>query len=254
MTRSKMYTAILVVLVVLGATALALANLSQSDVCTNANDTNNCTPTGNHGLIAPGYNGAGGHAGFDCKVCHYVGGRLAFEVNGPAYGPSLPAPYFDATAKTCSNIACHGVPAGTFSYYFPGNETDPDGYPIPELKTVTVYGNPGGTTPSWYTTGSGGCSGCHSNPPANGTSGSNVWHSGSHANNQNVGPTPPNACALCHNAPANVNSPIAQSEPIDLTKPYGAYRGVSPILILTLHGNSVYNVNARFRSQCFGCH
>jgi len=200
---------------------------------------------GGHGLPGHVSGGPTKHGRYECKVCHYVGGVLMFDPNGPAVAPGNPLPSFDASTKTCSNVACHGVPAGTFSYYFPGNEMDEDGYPIPELKTVNVLGNSGGTTPSWYATGSVACSACHANPPRFGTDGSNAWHSGSHANNQNVGPIGPNACELCHNRfENNVFSPIAQSS-----------NGVgTAILLPALHGNGIYNVVARFRSQCFGCH
>ena len=205
------------------------------------------TPTGAHGLPAYVAGGPTQHGKYECRVCHLVGGVLSFDPNGLAVAPGKPLPSFDAITKTCSNIACHGVPAGTFSYYFPGNEMDEEGYPIPELKTVTVYGNSGGTTPSWYATGSVACSACHLNPPRLGTDGSNAWHSGFHANNQNVGPIEPNACELCHNKyeiATNTYSPIAQSS-----------NGLgTAILIPALHGNGVYNIAARFRSQCFGCH
>ena len=219
--------------------------LSQADFCDDALSST-CTPTGAHGALAVNF--ATGHAGYDCKECHYIGGRLAFKpasAGGLAFIPApSPRPYFDATAKTCSNIACHGVPAGTYSYYFPGNEdADGDGYPDPELKTVNYGGTMGGTTPSWYTTGAG-CTACHGNPPANGSDGSNAWHSGNHANNQNVGPTPANACELCHNLPSNVNSPIVQS-----------VNGAGTVILQPgFHATGSVNVNARFRSQCFGCH
>jgi hypothetical protein len=203
------------------------------------------TPTGAHGLPVYVAGGPTQHGKYECRVCHLVGGVLAFDPNGPAVAPGNPLPSFDAITKTCSNVACHGVPAGTFSYYFPGNEMDEEGYPIPDLKTVTVYGNSGGTTPSWYATGSVACSACHLNPPRLGTDGSNAWHSGSHANNQYVGPIEPNACELCHNRFANnVFSPIALSS-------NGAG---TAILIPELHGNGAYDVVARFRTQCFGCH
>ena len=39
------------------------------------------------------------------------------------------------------------------------------------------------------------CTACHGNPPANGSDGSNAWHSGFHANNQNVGATGPQRTA-----------------------------------------------------------
>ena len=207
------------------------------------------TPTGAHGLPASVAGGPTRHGKYDCKVCHLVGGVFAFDPGGPAVAPGNPLPSFDVSTKTCSNVACHGVPAGTFSYYFPGNETDADGYPIPELKTVNVLGNSGGTTPSWYATGSVACSACHANPPRNGTDGSNAWHSGSHANNQNVGPIGPNACELCHNRlQNNIYSPIAQSTGV------GAATVGTAILIPALHGNGAYDVVARFRTQCFNCH
>ena len=205
---------------------------------------------GAHGLPGHVSGGPTKHGGYECKVCHYVGGVLMFDPAGPAVAPGGQLPTFNATDKTCSNVACHGVPAGTFSYYFPGNEMDPDGYPIPELKTVAIYGNTGGTTPSWYATGSVACGACHGNPPRNGTDGSNAWHSGNHANNQNVGPIHPNACELCHNRlnPNNTYSPIAQSSGT------GAATVGTAILIPALHGNGVYNVVAVFRSPCFNCH
>ncbi len=194
------------------------------------------------------------HAGFGCTVCHMVGGVLCFDPAGPATSPTATIPpTFDATAKTCSNVKCHGVPAGTFSYYYPGDETDADGYPIPVLKMVNVYGNPGGITPSWYSTG-GGCTACHNNPPTNGTDGSNAWHSGLHANNQNVGTINPNACELCHNStavPYGTWVPIAFSQ-VGTDGKYHGYQ-INPAAI-TQHANGIYTVNAKFVSQCFGCH
>ena len=179
-------------------------------------------PTGNCGA---GTGAHAKHAAFDCQVCHYVGGVLCFDSNGPAVAPGQPLPSFDATAKTCSNIACHGVPTGTFSYYFPGG----DGEPV--LNTVT-YGGTTVATPSWYATGLG-CGACHGNPPRNGSNGSNAWHSGYHAG----GPTTaPNQCQFCH-PDASGSGGIGTT----ITNP-------------TLHANGVVNVQATFRSSCFGCH
>ena len=198
------------------------AKLTQADVCVDASAPS-CTPTGAHGK----------HDAFDCKECHFVGGRLAFKVSGLAYGSgwtsAKPRPGFDATpgVKTCSNVACHGVPAGTFSFYFPGG----DGEPV--LNTVNVYGNTTGVTPSWYATGST-CTGCHPNPPRNGTDGSNVWHSGNHGNQGPTGAR--NQCQFCHP---------------DATGSNGVGTAItSP----ALHGNGVYNVQASFTSACFSCH
>lgn len=226
--------------------------LAQSDFCDDALAPT-CTPTGAHGKIAVGFQPV--HAGYDCKVCHYVGGRLAFQPGGPAFltAPGSARPSFDATAKTCSNIACHTVPPGQFSYYFPGNEMDEEGYPIPELKTVNYGGGVGsGPTPSWYSTGQGGCTSCHGNPPANGSDGSNAWHSGNHANDQNIGPVGPNDCELCHNQlvlPSTYN-PLVE----DTCEPVSMACAGTAILIPALHGDGQLSINARFRTQCFGCH
>jgi hypothetical protein len=192
--------------------------LVQDEVCVDGDVS--CTPTGAHGK----------HAGFDCKVCHKVGGRLSFDKAGPAYKVGWPAPTFDATTKTCKNVACHGVPNGTFSYYFP------DGTGEAALNTVT-YGSTGtgAETPSWNGTASTGtCTGCHPNPPKNGSNGSNVWHSGYHGNQ---GPTGEyNQCQFCHP---------------DATGTNGA---ATAITNAALHADGVVQVQATFKSICFGCH
>ncbi|MGA8892721.1 MAG: hypothetical protein WB493_14215 [Anaeromyxobacteraceae bacterium] len=179
-----------------------------------------CTPTGAHAKHTT-----------DCTVCHVVAGRLAFRVGGPAYPSGWAAgqarPSFDALNKTCSNVSCHGVPSGTFSYTFPGGDGTPE--PI----TVNVYGSASRTTPSWYATG-GGCTACHDNPPRNGTDGSNAWHSGFHANQGPAGAA--NQCQFCHPDATGSNG-LGTT----ITNP-------------NLHGNGIYNVQARFTSACFGCH
>jgi hypothetical protein len=181
------------------------------------------SPTGDCGT---GTGAHAKHATFDCQTCHYVGGVLCFDINGPAVAPGQPLPSFDATAKTCSSVACHGIPAGTFSYYFIGG----DGEPV--LNTVT-YGGSTVPTPSWYATGLG-CAACHGNPPRNGSSGSNVWHSGYHGNQ---GPTGAyNQCQFCH-PDASGSGGIGTT----ITNP-------------VLHANGIVNVQATFRSTCFGCH
>ena len=198
--------------------------LIQSDVCVDGDPS--CTPTGAHGAptTVPS-----GHSAYDCKVCHKVGGRLSFNKSGPAYSVGKPAPTFDATTKTCSNIACHGVPSGTFSYYFPGG----DGEPV--LNTVNYGGSTIVVTPSWYATGSSACGACHGNPPVNGSNGSNAWHSGYHGNG---GPTSPqNQCQFCHPDASSPGNGAGDT----ITNP-------------TLHANGMVNVQATFKSSCFGCH
>ncbi|WP_224981154.1 cytochrome C [Geomonas agri] len=181
-----------------------------------------CTPTGAHG----------GHAtaGYNCKVCHSVAGRLAFAKNGPAYGAGLPAPTFDATLKSCSNVACHAVPPGTFSYY-----SYDWGLEQVVLTTVNYYGSAGRATPSWYATGAAGCTACHDDPPRNGSSGSNVWHSGYHGGQGPTGAL--NQCQLCHPDASSPNNGVGDT-----------------ITNTTLHANGTVNVYAPFTSACFGCH
>ena len=196
------------------------------------------------------------HAGFNCKVCHMVGGVMCFDPNGPANNPSYGAPTFDATAKTCTNVACHTVAPGSFSYYIPGNDDlDGDGYPDPILVTVHYGGGPPRPTPSWYTPpGTAGCAACHDNPPTHGSDGSNAWHSGAHANNQNVGPINPNACELCHNDPTvpyGTWVPVAFSS-VGTDGNYHGYQ-INPAAVAQ-HANGTATVLAQFRSQCFGCH
>lgn len=133
-----------------------------------------------------------------------------------------PATYRPAS---CSNIACHNVPPGTFQYYFP------DG--TGELALVTVtYGGVSGGALNWNNSNTGGgissadCGGCHNNPPTNG-----VYHSGMHATNIPGA----NSCEFCH--------PDAQSRGTENTI-------TNPIL----HMNQAVNVVATYNSKCFYCH
>lgn len=193
--------------------------LTQDEVCVDGDPS--CTPTGAHGP----------HVAFDCKICHKVGGRLSFSrTSSPtAYGTGIPSPTFNATAKTCSNIACHFVPPGQFSFY--SINGDGEAY----LVTVNYGGGTGaGTTPTWTGT-SGGCSACHGNPPRNGSDGSNVWHSGNHGGQ---GPTGAyNQCQFCHPDASSPGNGIADT-----------------ITVPALHTNGIVNVQAVFRSSCFSCH
>jgi hypothetical protein len=240
MTRWKIYAMALLVLIVVGAATLALG-LTQSEVC--SGDLSACQPTGAHAKHSP-----------TCSVCHKVAGTLSFDPSGPAYNASYGYPTFDAGAKTCTNVACHTVAPGTFSYYFPGNETDADGYPIPVLKTVHYGGGAPPPTPSWYSTGAG-CTACHGNPPYPSTlEGPDTWHSSFHANNQNVGSINPNACELCHNStavPYGTWVPVAFSA----VGADGKYHGFQINPAATgQHANGTATVLGRFVSQCFNCH
>lgn len=177
-----------------------------------------CSPTGAHAKHA---------ALTGCTTCHNCGGVLQFDPAGAAVVPGGPLPAFDAVAKTCSNVACHRVPTGTFSYWFPGG----DGEPV--YNTVTYGGGAPRPTPSWYTAGAG-CTACHDNPPRDGSTGSDVWHSGYHGGQGPTGAR--NQCQLCH--------PDA----------YGTSGVGTAITNAALHANGSATVQASFSSVCFGCH
>jgi hypothetical protein len=200
----------------LRAGAQGPASLTQDETCLDGDPL--CTPTGAHAR----------HGAYACSVCHKVAGRLVFDKNGPAYAAGYPAPTFDATAKTCSNVACHRVTAGTYTYYFPGG----DGEPV--QNTVNYGGGAPRTTPSWYATGAA-CTACHDDPPRNGSDGSNAWHSGYHGGQGPTGVR--NQCQLCHPDASSPGNGIGDT-----------------ITNATLHGNGVVNVQASFTSKCFGCH
>jgi hypothetical protein len=175
------------------------------------------------------------HAFTSCTTCHVCGGVLQFDQNGPAVLPGASAaagnlPTFDATQKTCTNVACHSVKPGTFSYYFPGG----DGEPV--LNTVS-YGGAPRPTPSWYATGAVGCTTCHDDPPRNGSTGSNVWHSGFHGGQ---GPTGAyNQCQFCHP---------------DASSPGNGIGDTIVTANASMHANGAINVQATFTSACFSCH
>jgi hypothetical protein len=183
----------------------------------------------------------------NCKICHVFGGILCFNINGPAVSPGQPLPSFDATSKTCSNVACHGVRAGTYSYYMPGNDMDENGDPIPELRTVP-YGGTMVSTPSWYATGVV-CTACHGNPPSYGGN-YYLWHSGGHAAGQNLGGGPgPNDCELCHNDPTK---PYPNYVPIAFSTNGHGYQ-INPAAA-SQHANGTATVYAKFKTICFLCH
>ena len=180
--------------------------------------SNDCNPGGAHPK----------HKVFGCSTCHNTHGMLMgwFDPNGPAVIkptaelPNPPKPIFNSTTKSCSNVACHGTPGGSFDYYFQGG----DGEAV--LNTFT-YSASYATTPNWYTTGQS-CSSCHGNPPRNG----GVWHSGQHATTISGA----NDCQFCHSDASG-----SGGQGTVITNP-------------ALHRNGTIDVQAQFTSRCFGCH
>lgn len=172
------------------------------------------------------------HGAYGCETCHRVDWANGLQIfwfdnpGSPAFGAGMPAPTFDEATVTCSNVACHSMPRGlTFSYYYP------DGTGEPVLNTVSINSNPSAATPNWLSTGMG-CAACHGNPPVNGTNGSNVWHSGQHANSI----AGANECQFCH--------PDA----------FGTNEQGTAITNPGLHANGAIDVQATFTSACFSCH
>ena len=86
----------------------------------------------------------------------------------------------------------------------------------------------------WYAAGSSTCGSCHGNPP----SAASNWHSPTHAAFMANG----RKCEICH--PDAVSAVVG-----------GKTVGVSinPTYAVQ-HGNGIVNVQAKFSSQCFGCH
>jgi predicted CxxxxCH...CXXCH cytochrome family protein len=176
------------------------------------------------------------HSAYTCNDCHRTVNMVVYFfdlTSSRAYikptlaNPNPPKPVyngnmFDATKpKTCSNIACHGISAGTYSYYFPGGDGEP------ELKTVTYDGSVA-VTPLWNSTGAG-CTACHGNPPS-----ANAWHSGYHGNQGPSGAY--NQCQFCHPDATGSNG-------------HG-----TAITNLSQHADRIINVQVAFKSSCFGCH
>ena len=195
-----------------------------------------CAPTGKHFE----------HRTVDCATCHQCAGTVSF--NGAIAGATAA---FDATTKNCSNVACHTVPAGTFTYTVWDWGTE-------ELVPVTVPygGQPSPTPPSWYAAVGQGCGACHGYPPRyNGSP--YQWHSGTHGMNVATG----NACQLCHpdatgayvfGGPPNYTG---TSGGLVTSCPPGSYcAGPGTITNAALHRNGVVDVAPRWGSNCLGCH
>jgi len=167
------------------------------------------------------------HRAYVCTACHLVGGSPCLDPAGAAAAPGQAAPSFDATAKTCSSVACHGAYSGTYTYA----RWD---WGIEDFAYVTVpYAGGGGAANGWYTTGSS-CTSCHRNPPAS----TGPWHSPTHG----MTVTAARKCETCH--------PDAVSAVVN-----GVTVGVSiNATYAAVHADGTVNVQAKFSSKCFGCH
>ncbi|MHB8875852.1 MAG: CxxxxCH/CxxCH domain c-type cytochrome, partial [Myxococcaceae bacterium] len=168
------------------------------------------------------------------RSCHSCGGVLQFASPGPAIG-SGPSPTFDATSKTCSSVACHGIPSGTFTYPFQGGDGE-------VVWNTVSYGSSTSETPSWYAS-FGSCGGCHGNPPGGGY----VWHSGRHAGQGPTGTA--NQCQFCHPDAVSTNAIATGLSTATNCGPNGTYGSCA-----ALHNNGTLEVRAKFTPRCMYCH
>jgi trimeric autotransporter adhesin len=150
-------------------------------------------------------------------------------------------PVYDSTTKTCSNVSCHSVPAGTFSYYFQGGDGSA------QLNTVN-YGGTAHQTPQWTNIGAQ-CTACHDNPPYNAPN-QYVWHSGWHGGVNLTSTRNPdvlgyNKCDLCHSDVSSTITGTPGSTSAQMT---------TTILNTSMHRNGIADVQGKFESRCFGCH
>ncbi len=180
----------------------------------------------------------------DCKGCHdltnnfIASGTFFKDSSKAAFKPGGPAPVFTPSgnwsspqtnnAASCSNIACHSIPAGTYTYYIWD-------WGIEDVVPVDYYyGGMSSAKALWQDNPSTNCNSCHGIPPIAG----NVWHSGFHGNYM-IGA---NNCETCH--------PDAKSS----TTPDGKTILSNYITAPSQHGNGTVDVVAKYTSRCFGCH
>ncbi|QWV95819.1 hypothetical protein KP003_10830 [Geomonas nitrogeniifigens] len=181
----------------------------------------------------------------DCTACHNL--NFSFDASKSffkdstkgAFYPGGPYPIFAQsgswsspktnTAATCSNIACHNIPAGTYIYYI--YDWGADDY----VAVNYNYGGMSNATALWQDQADTNCNSCHKIPPYS----KNVWHSGQHTNNTIPGG---NNCELCHpDAKSNIGPDGKTIISNYLTAP-------------SQHKNGTLDVVAKFTSKCFGCH
>lgn len=197
-----------------------------------------CVPTGKHQE----------HRAFDCAACHQCAGTLSFDA--AVAGPSAA---FDATTKNCSNVACHSVPAGTYTYLVWDYSIDEGTY-----VSVPYGGTASAGTANWYAApGTTGCTACHGYPPTyNGAA--YTWHSGMHAGTTTASG---NACQLCHPDARGAYvyggppSYVGTSGGLISSCAPGTFCAAPGTITTSAHGNGVVDVVvANWNNACFGCH
>jgi predicted CxxxxCH...CXXCH cytochrome family protein len=159
-----------------------------------------------------------GMACTDCHTPHGASFVSLFRFPPAAYIPGGPDPALDAATHTCSNVACHSVPAGTYAYWAMGGDGE-------TYLNEVAYGGPV-VTPPWTEALRGACRACHASPPS---PAAGAWHSPTHG-----GGGARAECSLCHPGVSAVNGELVISG--------------------TTHRNGAVDVTPRWKSTCFGCH
>lgn len=178
------------------------------------------------------------NGGTTCNDCHCRGTGcvspnvylLSFAPT--AIAPGRPLPTFDLATQTCSNVACHMVPAGTFSYWSVGGDGE-------AIEAQVPYGGVPVTTPPWDSATTGSCRACHGAPPS---PSAGTWHGGQHGSTAAM-----SECSVCHPDVVKVNGVLE----ISAASTCGPTRTAS---CAALHRNGVVDVAPRWSSRCFGCH
>jgi predicted CxxxxCH...CXXCH cytochrome family protein len=152
-----------------------------------------------------------------CTDCH---GGHGTPIRFPALAqiPGAPAPSFDPTAHTCSNVSCHSVPRGTWTYWTMGGDGE-------LYENAVEYGGPV-TTPNYFEAVFKACRSCHASPPS---PAAGAWHSPSHGGGGQRA-----ECSLCHPGVTKVDGKLVISG--------------------TTHRNGTVDVTPAWKSTCFGCH
>jgi hypothetical protein len=227
------------------AVALSLALLALAMLCSVAGGANYCLDSDNNDLCPDIMHTK--HQNFmnDCKACHNLAnsfiasGTFFKDSSKGAFLPGGPNPVFSPSgswrnprtndAATCSNIACHYVQPGNFTYYIWD-------WGIDASVPVTVnYGGMSSAVAKWVDDAVSNCNSCHGNPPTNNNY---IWHSGSHG----LTVVGANNCETCH--------PDAKSN----TTPDGRTIISNYITAPSQHANGTVDVVALYSSKCFTCH
>lgn len=225
--------------------ALSFAVLILAMLCSVARGANYCLDSKNNDLCPDIVHTKHQSLMNDCKACHDLtnsfrasgtffkdSSKGAFLSGGPAPGftpsGSWSSPKTNAAAS-CSNIACHSIPAGTYSYYIWDWGIDES------VPVEYYYGGMSTANALWQDNPATNCNSCHAIPPI----ATNPWHSGRHAGAYS---SATDNCETCHPDAKSIRSPDGKT----IISNY--------ITAPSQHRNGTLDVVAKYKSPCFNCH